>query len=304
MIKKFIIYDPISKDFIPSSPQLYTFFINSLSIELTNRNIDNITIDKITKLSNIDYKNSIILIIINPHFINDYTEIRNEIQYISNNFKYKILYLTEPINFLVEKNVNLNLIKIIKPYCLWTYTYENFNKLNTKLNIYKIFPNYNNSYNFLDINHENIKQKNINKIIFFGNINENRRSVCKQFNEYLINITDSWSKIEWTKILNKHLFYLNIHRRNNCKSFESFRIIPILANGGVIFSERTNLKEEEEYKDYNIIFSEKNKLYDTFLEYIKDINYDVILANTIKFRENMKINSELDKFITFHNKII
>ena len=304
MIKKFIIYDPITKDFKPSSPQLYTFFINSLSIELTHRNIENIVIDKIKNLSDIEFKNNIILILINPHFINDYIEIKNEIKYISDNFKYKILYLTEPINFLVEKNFNLNLIKLIKPYCLWTYTYENFNKLNTKLNIYKIFPNYNNAYNFLDVNYENIKQRLINKIIFFGNINENRKSSCTQFNDYLINITDSWTLIEWTEILNKYLFYINIHRRNNCKSFESFRIIPILANGGVIFSEKTNLKEEEDYKNYNIIFCEKNKLYDTFLEYSKNINYDLILTNTLKFRENMTINIELDKFINFHNKII
>jgi hypothetical protein len=303
MINKFIIYDPISKDFKPLSPQLYTFFINSLCIELTKRNIINIVTDKILKLSHIDYKNTVILIIVNPHFINDYIEIKNEIKYISDNFKYKILYLTEPINFLVEKNINLNLIKFIKPYCLWTYTYENFNKINTKINIYKVFPNFNEAYNLTEINLENIKRKNREKIFFFGNINENRKHVCNQFNNYLMNINDCWTHEQWANILNNNLFYLNIHRRSNCKAFESFRIIPILANGCVIFSESVNKMEEEEFNDYNIIFSEKNKLYDSFLKYINNINYEIILEKCYNFRKNIVINNDLDKFINFHNNI-
>ena len=75
----------------------------------------------------------------------------------------------------------------------------------------------------------------------------------------------------------------------NCKSFEAFRIIPILANGGVIFSERCNDEEEQEYKDYNIIFVERKDLYSTFKKYKENINYDDILRKTLLFRNNVCI---------------
>ena len=283
----FIIYNPKTK--------LYDFFINSLIIELSKRNINTINFND---ADNINYNVDIILIIINPHFIFDYKNIYEEISEIAELFKYKILYLTEPINFLVEKNVYNELIKFIKPYCLWTYTFENFKKINTYLHYFKIFPNYNVAYNFGEVN--NIKNKNINNVIFIGNINENRIDICNKFGELLINKTDLWTYEQWKELLNNNLFYLNIHRRNNCKSFESFRIIPLLANGCVIFSEECNHIEEKIYEDYNIIFCKKEDLYDTFIKYKENINYKNILEKKILFRENMCENKELDKYIDFH----
>jgi hypothetical protein len=224
-------------------------------------------------------------------------------------FKYKILYLSEPINYIIEKKVYIELINKLKPYCLWTYTNDNLNKLNfnsslKKLisNTYKIFPNYNNTYNFLDL--KNIETKNTENIIFLGNINDNRIETCNTFKNKLINMKDVWTKEGWSEILNNNLFYLNIHRRNNCKSFEAFRIIPILANGGFIFSERCNEIDENIYKDYNIIFVEKKDLYNTFIEYIKNINFEEIRIKTIMFRKNMQENIELDKYLYFHEKIV
>jgi hypothetical protein len=281
----FIIYNPKTK--------LYDFFIHSLIIEFSKRNINTINFKD---AHNINYDVDIILIIINPHFIFDYKNIYEEINKIAELFKYKILYLTEPINFLVEKKVYNELIKFIKPYCLWTYTFENFNKINTYLHYFKIFPNYNIAYNFGEINNN----KNINNIIFIGNINENRIDICNKFGELLINKTDLWTYEQWKELLNNNLFYLNIHRRNNCKSFESFRIIPLLANGCVIFSEKCNHIEEKIYEDYNIIFCKKEDLYDTFIKYKENLNYENILEKTILFRKNMCENEELDKYINFH----
>jgi hypothetical protein len=294
----FIIYNPKTK--------LFDFFIESLILELYKRNINTININSeniILNDKNINYNIDVILIIINPHFIYDYKNIYEEINKISKLFKFKILYLTEPINFIVEKNVYLELIKFIKPYCLWTYTYENFNKINTYLNYFKIFPNYNNVYNFGEINIDNIKNKNINNIIFIGNINENRIDICNKFNNLLINKTNMWSLEQWKDLLNNNLFYLNIHRRNNCASFESFRIIPLLANGCVIFSEKCNNTEEKIYEEYNIIFCKKENLYDTFIKYIKNINYENILEKALLFRKNMSENIDLDKYINFHLRL-
>ena len=280
-----IIYNP--------KTDLFNFFVKSICEHFNNNNIFN--------PNNIyNYKKDIILILINPHFIFDFIDIKNDIYKISNLFKYKILYLTEPINFLIEKKIYLDLIQIIKPYCLWTYTYENFNKLNTYLNIFKIIPKYNNAYMLVDIN----IHKNTDNIIFFGNINENRIETCNTFGKYLINKTNTWTKYEWQEVLNNNLFYLNIHRRLNCKSFEAFRIIPILANGGVIFSEKCNDIDENEYINYNIIFIDKNNLYNSFIEYKKNIDYNIILKKTILFRNNMLIDTEINKYIKFHKKFI
>jgi hypothetical protein len=219
---------------------------------------------------------------------------------ISSKFKYKILYLTEPINFIIEKKVYNDLIKIIKPYSLWTYTKENFNKLNTLGKYFKIFPNYNESYKFIDLTYDNLKARSLQNIIFIGNITDSRSWIKSTFSN-LININNSWSKEEWTLLLNNHLFYLNVHRRVNCKSFESFRIIPLLANGSVIFSEYCNESEMEEYKNYNIIFCSKEGLYNNYINYIKNIDYNEIFRKALLFRSVMNVNKDLDNYINYHN---
>ena len=297
----FIIYNPAT--------HLFDFFIDSLQIQLNKRSIYTTIINKniIDKNSdNIIYsKNDIILLILNPHFIFEDKSINQDITFITKYFKYKILYITEPINFIIEKKVYLEIIKRVKPYLLWTYTNENFNKLHCtpKLNIFKIFPHYNEGYNFTKIDLEVLKKKNSEKIIFFGNINENRRELCEEFGNKLINYKEAWLKEEWQNILNKNLFYLNVHRRVNCKSFESFRIIPLLANGTVIFSESCNKEEEEEYKEYNIIFVDKKDLYKTFLEYKENINYESIYQKALLYRNKIK-NDSLDLYLEYHNRLL
>jgi hypothetical protein len=287
---KLIIYNPAT--------HLFDFFINSLKYELNSRNIETVLYNN---KSDFDTDNPI-LIIVNPHFIFDYKEIYDNIMNISKNFKYKILYLTEPINFIIEKKVYNDLIKLIKPYSLWTYSKENYNKLNTPAKYFKIFPNYNESYSFLNLDYNNLKARSLQNILFIGNITDSRSWIKSTFSN-LINITNSWSKEEWINIINNHLFYLNIHRRVNCKSFESFRIIPLLANGSVIFSEYCNESEMEEYKDYNIIFCSKEDLYTTYSNYIKNIDYDEIFRKALLFRSVMTVNKDLDDYINYHNSL-
>jgi len=285
----FIIYNPATK--------LFDFFTKALKYEFEKFNINVIDYNDNQDII-FNYKNDIIMIIVDPHFIFDYEEIEKEILKINKNFRYKILYITEPINFMIEKNIYNILIKKINPYCLWTYTHENFNKINLSRKIFKIFPE-NKMFQLICVDKDKLKERNCNDIIFFGNINENRINICNKFNKYLINKTSTWSLGGWSDILNNNLFYLNIHRRNNCKSFESFRIIPILANGGVIFSERCNDLEENIYNKYNIIFVNKDDLYTTFLEYIKNINYDEIYLRYNTYLNDMKSNMNL--FLEYHN---
>ena len=298
---RFIVYNPVT--------ELFNFFIESLIYELKNINIELIIIKDSNNISIYNNKKDILLIILNPLFIKDNIEIKKDFEIIKNYFKYKILYLSEPINFAIEKIFYNNLIKNLNPICLWTYTNSNFNKLNNNLKIYKLFPLYNEFYNFLNININYLIERNKNKIIFFGNITQNRIEICNQLNNLnlLTNITDYWTIQDWSKILNNYLFYLNIHRRENCKSLELFRITPILANGGVIFSEHCNEKVEEEYKNYNIIFTEKKNLINIFNEYIQKINYEEIFFKTIKYREDNSFHNQFlinfNSFVNYFNSL-
>ena len=278
---KYIIYDP--------KTELHKMFIESLCFELQKNKYETLVINNLknnTTLYNFDYNNDKILIILNPHFLKDCLIVKSELIFISLNFKLKILYLTEPINLLIEKKVYEEFIKTLKPFQLWTYTYENFNKLNTYLKIYRVPPLYNNIFIILFTKNKNYT----NKIIFFGNINENRQNIINNYfphnskSNSILNITNTWTKSDWKEILDNNLFYLNIHRRPNCKSFESLRIIPILSNGGIILSSRCNEKEEEEFKEYNIYFLDENELYFKYNSLLENINYEEIYQKTVSFR--------------------
>ena len=233
-----------------------------------------------------DYKKDIIIIFLNPHFLKSHIDIKNEITNISNKFSFKILYITEPISFLIEKKVYEEMIKIIRPCCLWTYTYENFNKLNTNIKMYRIIPR---RYELLDKSYlsydKDKSDKRADKIVFFGNINGIREDVCRLFGDNLINITDAWTIEDWQPILKEYLFYLNVHRRKNCLSFEAFRIVPILFNGGIVISENINKKEQDELSEFNIYFTDRNNIINVFNEIKNDIQYDIIYQKMVNFRK-------------------
>lgn len=300
---RFIIYNPAS--------ELFIFFEEALSHELLKRDIETVNYKNINTNTNtntntepVNPSQDIILIIVNPHYIYDYPEIKNTISLISKTYKYKIFYLTEPINFILEKRVFTELINIIKPYALWTYTSSNFKKLNIYQPIFKVFPHYNETLDLANINLTNLKARNAKTIVFFGNINDVRKPICDQFKTVLRNETNAWSKAEHSVILNEYLFYLNIHRRDKCQSFETFRIIPILANGGVIFSESCNESEEDIYRKYNIVFCKKTELYNTFLQFIENIDYNTVFNKAQLFRTDMLNQSvNLDDFFHYHYKL-
>ena len=286
---KFILYDPFTHNHYFLTQSLYFEFINrGFECTIINSLIQNIE-------SNI---NSIFILIINPYFMKNKTII-STLQNINKTYKYKILYITEPITYIIEQKVYLDLINILKPYCLWTY--NNFNHLKTYLNIFHIPPIYNESYNLTNPTIISLKEKINDKIVFIGNINENRLQTIEQFSDKIITLNNIWSPSEWTTILNKYLFYINIHRRNGCKSLETLRCIPILANGGVILSEDCNELDKDKYKDYNIYFYKKEDLLSIFLDKIKNIDYEEIYNKTILFRTTHTHN--LTKYIDFHNNL-
>ena len=105
----------------------------------------------------------------------------------------------------------------------------------------------------------------------------------------------------------QNLFYLNVHRRVNCKSFESFRIIPLLANGSVIFSELCNESEIEEYKNYIIGAKEHNNTYqgtiDDFKKQIKSLQEKLDVTTKEKYEAEKNYQILEFKYNEISNKL-
>ncbi len=287
---KFIIYDPRTL--------LHNFFINCLKIELYKTlSIEEVIIINSTSIDydRYDLKKDIILIFLNPQFLKTDKDILNEFHKISKLFILKIQYITEPLDYLIDKKVWENTIKILNPIFLWTYSRGNIGKLATAKRIIKISPKFNEFYNLSSDNSVNyIKKKRTDKIIFIGNPDtEFRKNIIKEFGDLLIIYDTVWDIESWKNIIGENLFFLNIHRRGNSECLETFRIIPLLSNGSVVLSDIVCDDDMEEYRNYNIFFEKKEKLLSLFLDIQKNINYEDIYERMITFRNMETMQKEL-----------
>ena len=290
-----IFYDPITK--------LHNLFILSLIYELNNNGRQYQIINKIEiDYNNYDLEHDIIIIFLNPQFLKTHKNIYEEFIKISNNFKYKIYYITEPLNYLIDIKVWETYIKILKPYKLLTYTNENLNKLKVYQSITKLCPKFNNYIDIGDYSIKTMKNKNKDKIIFMGTMNTHRENVFKNMENKIIVKNDIWNMDEYQEIIEHNLFFINIHRRNGCKCLEYLRIIPLLANGCIVISELSNEEDMNELKDYNIYFCDKSNILDTYYNILKNINYNEVFYNEVykkvnKFRNEFIYDNIYDKII-------
>jgi hypothetical protein len=285
-----IFYDPVTK--------LHNLFILSLIYELNNNNHRYEIINKVEiDYNNYDLANDIIIIFLNPQFLKTHKNIYDEFIKISNNFRYKIYYITEPLNYLIDIKVWEEYIKILKPYKLLTYTNENLNKLKVYQSITKLCPKFNNYIDMGDYSIETMKNKNKDKIIFMGTMNIHRENVFKNMENKIVVKNDIWNMDEYQEIIEQNLFFINIHRRNGCKCLEYLRIIPLLANGCIVISELSNEEDMNELKDYNIYFCDKANILETYYNILKNINYNEIYNKVNKFREEFIYDNIYDKIL-------
>jgi hypothetical protein len=290
-----IFYDPVTK--------LHNLFILSLIYELNNNNHHYEIINKIEiNYENYDLEHDIIIIFLNPQFLKTHKNIYGEFIKISNNFRHKIYYITEPLNYLIDIKVWEEYIKILKPFKLLTYTNENLNKLKVYQSITKLCPKFNNYIDMGDYSIETMKNKNKDKIIFMGTMNIHRENVFKNMENKIVVKNDIWNMDEYQEIIENNLFFINIHRRNGCKCLEYLRIIPLLANGCIVISELSNEEDMNELKDYNIYFCDKANILDTYYNILKNINYNEVYYNEVY----NKVNKFREEFIydDIYNKII
>ena len=294
-----LFYDPFT--------ELHKLFISSILYELQ---LYNIHYERITTINiNYNFDNTIIIIFLNPQFLKTNINVYNEFIKISKIFKYKIYYITEPLDYLIDIKVWQEFIKILKPFRLLTYSSENIQKIiknNIIQPIFKLSPKFNNYLDICDFSIENLKNRNKNNIIFMGNLNENREKYFQLFDGLFIIKNNIWNMDEYQDIMEQNLFFINIHRRNNCKSLEYLRIIPLLANGCIVLSEMANDVDMNELRDYNIYFFERENIIDGYNDILLKINNEIskndffknVHNNVIKFRNNFKYNkNDINKLL-------
>jgi len=107
-------------------------------------------------------------------------------------------------------------------------------------------------------------EKDMNKIVFIGNVTEMRRNKLERIQREMTEkglqkeieiITDRYEIDDWKWIVNRYQYFINIHRIDGCLNLETFRIYLLLGNGCIVFSECIGEDEIEEYMDTNLYVS-------------------------------------------------
>ncbi len=250
---KYLIYNPF--------PQNHIFFVKCLKLYYFEEGIN---VEEIQKVKSYDNDDNIIYFILINHmyFIENKEAMHDLVSLIQK--KNKILYITEPIELMIEKQYYQKLVQRLKPQKIYTYCEENKNKFKTFIPLEYFYPI---NKDYLTFSKKQKKEKNKNKIVFIGKMNEYRNQLYDIFGDDLIVFENKYTKDEWLEIVDMYYYFINVHRRPNSKCFESFRLIPLLQNDVVILSEHVNTIEEEKYKK-KIHFCELNEMRSLF-NYLK-----------------------------------
>ena len=280
--------------------QNHLFLIEMIKQQLQSYSIP---VQEIHEIQDKGNQDDIYLLFLNFYFLFDNPVIQKEFQFLCRQ-KYKILYITEPIQFLIDKQLYQTQIRKLRPNLIFTYSQENCKLFTNQFPMIRFFPIDHHYLNFTNINNvQDLQQKDTTSLLFIGKMNDYRKNILyrSSFKNIKI-IEDAWTKDSWTTLVKKHLFFVNLHRIKKNKCLESMRIVPILYNGGIIISSAINQEETKEFKDYNIHFcNQDEEIYDIYLQIKKNLNYKEIYRKMLLFRN--KENHDIKKLINYLNKI-
>lgn len=280
--------------------QNHLFLIEMIKQQLQSYSIP---VQEIHEIQDKDDKDHIYLLFLNFYFLFDNPTIQKEFQFLSQQ-KYKILYITEPIQFLIDKQLYQTQIRKLRPNLIFTYSQENCKLFTKQFRMIKFYPIDHHYLNFININSvQDLQEKDATSLLFIGKMNNYRKNIlCNPLFKNVKIIEDTWTKDSWTTLLKKHLFFINLHRIKENKCLELMRIVPILYNGGIVISSAVNQEETIEFKDYNIYFCNQDKdIYDMYLHIKQTLNYEEVYRKMLLFRK--KENNDIGKIIQYLNKI-
>lgn len=248
----YFIYNPFTEN--------HLFLVNNLKLNL---DLFNYSFTEIDQINNEENDNNIYVIIINHMFLIENEKAKNDYQNLLKKKK-KFLYITEPIELMIEVKFYNKIIKELRPMKILTYCEENLKKINPLCPYINFYPINKTYFRFVDLMVPKLKEKDLTKIIFIGKMNNYRDKIKDIFKDDLIIIEDKYKKEDWIKIIQKYQYFLNIHRRPNSKCFETMRILPLLYNDCTIISEHVNKKEEEYFEKGNIYFCNLEEMKNKF----------------------------------------
>lgn len=276
----YLVYDPFTEN--------HKFLINNLKYNLEIFNQKLLEVEEINE--NEDKENTYI-ILINHMFLIENNKAKKDYNNLLKKKK-KILYITEPLELLIEIKFYTKIINELKPLKVYTYCEENLIKIKPLCKYIHFYPINKTYFKFVDIYGPLYEKKDLTKIVFIGKMNDYRNKIKELFKDDLIIIDDKYKKEEWIEIIKKYQYFINVHRRPNSKCFESMRILPLLYNDCTIISEHVNKKEESYFKESNIYFCKLEEMKDKFEE-IKSVSFNEIVRNSRNTEYNKYINMNI-----------
>lgn len=222
-------------------------------------------------------KEDIILIVIHPLHILQNEECITLLKKIQKVGCKIILYVSEPLTLLYDRHAYKKIISTYRFCQYWTYTLSNQITLQKMIHpllsnqVHVVYPHFQYFTWILPK-----LDKNTDQILWIGNLTESRKKVFANWenNHVWIHMKEIWKEEDWKDILGKYLFFINIHRIPKCPCLETFRIIPILANGGIVISEEVHQEEMKKWSGMNIFFGKREELYDIWKSVKKKLKED------------------------------
>jgi hypothetical protein len=194
----------------------------------------------------------IVMLMIDPHFLyshdNSTDTFRMSLYSAMKKIKYKILYLTEPIDYMIDKKIVQDVIRHIQPYCLWMYSHH-LRGIFPSIRSFVIVPS------IFSIPPSLNQTRRRDKIVFIGKVNPYRQEILNTFGESVLIVDNQYELVSY---YTSFLFFLNLHRRKKTQCLETFRVCPILYYGGVVLSQDVCLEDKNAWKDASIYYEEES----------------------------------------------